>query len=417
MNISKNFILYFVYLFLFGICCSIFGNRIMAQTTFDSLKRNSNLDTSYQPSKKATLVTEFAEVKISGFIQPVLYWDNNIVLNNDLFVTSEIPTTKITDIDFQRFHLSANQSRLSFNFNFPKAGKRTTAFLEGDFLSSTRGLNSFFRLRHAYLTFGEFVIGQTWTNFGDVSASPNTLDLEGPNSMAASRVPQIRWSRDLNPRFNLLVAIEEPKGDYTALDSANPIRSAFPEMVLKPKFTFNGGHWAVSMIYKPIVYTDKNLSFKKSLPGWGLTSSLSINLPDKKENPLLGLKKRKFNLFGIMGNGTQGAVNDFAGLGFEAIPKDSTTLETLFYAGGYVSFSFVMLKRWSSTYVYSYLYQEKPDSRSSIFKHSHYLSGNAIYAINKYFSIGAELLFGAKANYDDTSGRALRLMGVVRLLF
>jgi hypothetical protein len=134
-------------------------------------------------------------------------------------------------------------------------------------------------------------------------------------------------------------------------------------------------------------------------------------------NHLLGLKKRKFNLFGIMGSGTQGAVNDFGGLGFEAIPKDSTTLETLFYAGGYISFSFVMLKRWSSTYVYSYLYQEKPDIRSSIFKHSHYLSGNAIYAINKYFSIGAELLFGAKADYDNTSGRAMRLMGVVRLLF
>ena len=69
------------------------------------------LDTTYQPSHKPTFVTEFAEVKISGFIQPSPYFDNNNVLNNDLFVTSEIPTQKTNDIKFKRFHMSANQSR------------------------------------------------------------------------------------------------------------------------------------------------------------------------------------------------------------------------------------------------------------------------------------------------------------------
>src|SRR3954449_12132152 len=83
---------------------------LRAQTAFDSLKRNSNLDTSFQPSQKPTFITEFAEVKILGFIQPAIYFDNNNFLNNDLFVTSEIPTTKITDVKFGRFHISANQS-------------------------------------------------------------------------------------------------------------------------------------------------------------------------------------------------------------------------------------------------------------------------------------------------------------------
>jgi len=388
-----------------------------AQTEFDSLKRNSNLDTSYQPSKKPTFVTEFAEVTIAGFIQPVLYYDNNNVLNNDIFVTSEIPTTKFTDIKFKRFHLSANQSRLGFNFNFPKSDKTTTAFMEGDFLSSSRGDNTYFRLRHAYLIYGDFLVGQTWTNFGDVNAAPNTLDLEGPNSMPASRVPQIRWRRQMTEKLNLLVALEEPKADYTPLDSASSIRAAFPEIIIKPKIKIKNGHWSNSFNYKPIIYTDKNYSFKKQLNGWGITSSLNINIPDSKKKRLLNIKKRTFNIFGIIGNGTQGSVNDFGGLGYEAFPKDSVTLQALAYYGGYVSYSFVFKKRWSSTYVYSYLHQEKPATTNNIFKHSSYLAANAVYAFNKYFTIGGEVLFGAKENYDNTSGSALRIMGVMRLLF
>lgn len=389
---------------------------LTAQTEFDSLKRNSHLDSTYQPSNKPTFVTEFAEVKISGFIQPAFYFDNNNVLNNDMFVTSEIPTTEITNEKFNRFHLSANQSRLSFGFVFPKAQRKITAFLEGDFLSSSRGEHAYFRLRHSYLTFGDFLIGQTWTNFGDVSGSPNTLDLEGPNSMPASRVAQVRWSKRFNNHFKLLLSIEEPKGDYTPLDSASAVKAALPEFVVKPEYRFTNGQWINSIIYKPIVYTDKDYSFKKKLQAWGFTSSLTWNLPDKRFSPFKA-KKRTINIFGIVGSGTQGSVNDFGGLGYEAFPKDRTSLETLLYYGGYASYSFVFKKRWSSTYVFSYLHQEQPATTNLIFKQSLYFSGNAILALNKYFTVGAELLYGIKENYDDTQGRALRILCLVRLLF
>src|SRR5678815_1915416 len=88
-------------------------------------------------------------MKISGFVQPALYFDNNNVFDNDLFITSEIPTTELTDIKFKRFHFSANQSRLGFSFKFPKTGKNTTALIEGDFFSSSKGAHCYFRLRHA----------------------------------------------------------------------------------------------------------------------------------------------------------------------------------------------------------------------------------------------------------------------------
>ncbi|MCU0394908.1 MAG: DcaP family trimeric outer membrane transporter [Chitinophagaceae bacterium] len=390
---------------------------LMAQTEFDSLKRNSMLDTIYQPSSKPTLTTEFADLKISGFIQPAFYFDNNNVFNNDLFVTSEIPTTRVTDIKFRRFHMSANQSRLGFGFNFPKALNKVTAFLEADFLSSTRGENAYFRLRHAYLKINNLVIGQTWTNFGDVNAAPNTLDLEGPNSMPASRVAQISWNKQVSDNWNVLVAIEEPKADYTPLPGAQALKSAFPELVLKPKWQFGAGHWTASVVYKPIMYTDSLYSFRKKLPTWGATSSFQVNLPDKGKSGSKAWKKKVFNLFAIVGEGTQGSVNDFGGLGYEAFPKDSVTLETLMYYGGYASFSAVYNKRWSVTTVYSYLHQQQPASTNNIFRRSSYFATNATYAFNKYFTAGTEVLVGLKENYDGSRGNAMRILCLMRLLF
>lgn len=410
-NLSTRF---FCLIFLPLLCTTAI--RVQAQTDFDSLKRNSNLDTLYQPSNKPTFATEFTTLKISGFLQPALYYDFNSVLNNEVFVTSEIPTEKLTDIRFNRFHMSATQSRIGFSFTFPKTGKNVSAFLESDFLSSTRGTSANLRLRHAYFTFGEFLIGQSWTNFGDVNASPNTLDLEGPNSMPASRVAQIRWRRQISKQWNLLLAIEQPKTDYTPLDSAKIVESPVPKIVVKPKLSFKNGHWSNSFLLKPIVYTNKDFSTKEKLHAWGFTSSLSLNLPDRGFRPL-GLKKRTVNVFGIIGSGTQGDVNDFGGLGYEAFPKDESTLETLLYYGGYLSYGFVFRKRWSSTFVYSYLYQEEPTTTSAIFKHSHYLAGNATLAVNRYLTIGTELLYGIKRNHDDSNGSAVRLLSVVRLLF
>jgi|LakMenE18May11ns_1017448.scaffolds.fasta_scaffold9948050_2 hypothetical protein len=402
--------------FITSIVLTFSFSAVMGQSEFDSLKRNSNLDTSYQPSQKPTFVTEFAEGKISGFIQPAFYFDYNNLTDNDLFVTSGIPTTKLTNVKFNRFHFSANQSRLGFSFKFPKAGKNTTAVLEGDFLSSARGVNTFFRMRHAYITYGDFLIGQTWTNFGDVGASPNTLDLEGPNSMPGSRVAQVRWRKQISPSWNLLFALEEPKADYTSLDSAKAVKAGLPELVFKPKLSFKGGTWINSFIYKPIVYTNKEFSIKKRLPGWGFTSSLSLRIADNNFSPL-GVKKRVFNVFGIVGDGTQGSVNDFGGLGYEAFPKDNATLETLLYYGGYVSYSFVFKKRWTSTFVYSYLHQEKPTITDQTFKRSSYWSANAVLAINRYFTAGTEFLYGSKSNHDNTSGNAIRILGLMRLLF
>jgi hypothetical protein len=52
-----------------------------------------------------------------------------------------------------------------------------------------------FRLRHAYATLGNFLAGQTWTNFMNPAALPDTLDFGGAVGQIFDRQAQVRWTQ------------------------------------------------------------------------------------------------------------------------------------------------------------------------------------------------------------------------------
>ena len=52
-----------------------------------------------------------------------------------------------------------------------------------------------FRLRHAYGTLGNFLAGQTWTNFMNPAALPDTVDFGGPVGQIFDRQAQVRWTQ------------------------------------------------------------------------------------------------------------------------------------------------------------------------------------------------------------------------------
>jgi hypothetical protein len=52
-----------------------------------------------------------------------------------------------------------------------------------------------FRLRHAYATLGNFLAGQTWTNFMNPAALPETVDFGGAVGQIFDRQAQVRWTQ------------------------------------------------------------------------------------------------------------------------------------------------------------------------------------------------------------------------------
>ncbi|MGI9302390.1 MAG: DcaP family trimeric outer membrane transporter, partial [Gammaproteobacteria bacterium] len=135
--------------------------------------------------------------------------------------------------------LHARQSRLQVSSSTQlDKGKLLRTHLQGDFLGAAGNEvtenASGFRLRHAYLTYGSWLFGQTWSNFmeNEFVAYPTTVDFFGPAGQAFVRQAQIRYSLPNGLSF----AIENPETSgrhVVAFDSVTgaPVTSKVAESV------------------------------------------------------------------------------------------------------------------------------------------------------------------------------------------
>ncbi|MFH3698924.1 DcaP family trimeric outer membrane transporter, partial [Acinetobacter baumannii] len=70
---------------------------------------------------------------------------------------------------------TAKTTRLGLDFNTPVGDAKVGGKLEVDFAGSTTDSNGSLRIRHAYLTYNDWLFGQTTSNFLSTHA-PEMID-------------------------------------------------------------------------------------------------------------------------------------------------------------------------------------------------------------------------------------------------
>ena len=104
-----------------------------------------------------------------------------------------------------QLYLTARTSRFGIQTSTPSKLGNVGVKLEGDFngptgfQSETYTNSVVFRLRQAYGTVGNLLVGQTWSTFLDFGAAPDTVDFNGPGTLALVRNPQIRYTFQRRP--------------------------------------------------------------------------------------------------------------------------------------------------------------------------------------------------------------------------
>lgn len=107
-----------------------------------------------------------------------------------------------------RLRSTLSATRLGLDFKSQVGAEDVKGKLEVDFLGGN--LDSL-RIRHAYLTYADWLIGQTWSNFAVPDYMPETVDALAYAGGAVKRTPQVRYTAKFSPQTNLVVAAEDPK--------------------------------------------------------------------------------------------------------------------------------------------------------------------------------------------------------------
>jgi hypothetical protein len=110
--------------------------------------------------------------------------------------------------------LTARYSRLGFSTLTPsgRLGDITTV-VELDF-AKDRAKNGGFNLRHAYAAFGNWTVGYTWSNWVDLEANAETVDMNGPVGQAcngSARYTQVRYRIPISKEASLALSVEQSR--------------------------------------------------------------------------------------------------------------------------------------------------------------------------------------------------------------
>ena len=158
---------------------------------------------------------------------------------------------------FSRFWFSAD--------HVTDGGDKVKAYIEADMfgggsnalVGNETSTNTYaLSLRHAYVSWNEWLAGQTWSNFMDVGALPDTVDFVGvTDGTVFVRQAQLRYTRG-----PWSVSLENPQTTVTAYQGAGRFNSGenvLPDLTARWMAKGDWGHFAVAGLLRQFKALDE----------------------------------------------------------------------------------------------------------------------------------------------------------------
>ena len=145
-----------------------------------------------------------------------------------------------------KFQSTLNATRFGFNFKTSKIGEHSIGGkVEMDFFGGAS--RDTFRIRHAYLTYDQWLVGQTWSNFNAVEYFPETVDASLSVGGSLTRVPQVKYSYPVDKNMNLAFSLEDSKAETVTTSGTQNFTTdanaklTFPSAVGRLNYKFENG--------------------------------------------------------------------------------------------------------------------------------------------------------------------------------
>ena len=327
-------------------------------------------------------------------------------VNNIDMVPYDIPMVG-TPADRQELRFDATTSRIFLRgiANTQKLGQ-VHIFFDLDFRGGAQGSYTP-RIRSGFVQMLGLTVGRDVSTFCDLTASPTTIDFQGPNAYNFRFATMIRYEYDfLDDHLKLGVAAEMPSvsGTYGTTLSAIPQR--VPDFPLYFQYSWGKNresHIRASAVLRDMYLYNAVRESETDLLGWGVQFSGNIHIT----------KYLQLFMNGIYGEGISRYINDLMGTGldFTPNPQDAGRVQTmpmygwqaaaqinilsnLFVSGGYSAVTVCRKNGYLS-----------PDQ----YKMGQYIFGNVFWNLTPRFVLAAEYLYGSRKNMSGEKSHANRV--------
>jgi hypothetical protein len=353
------------------------------------------------------LVESKYKVKLLGSVRVNGYYDFNGMTSTEGFKPYEIPVGEDNISGLSAVYIGARQSRFGIEGTANTKVGSIKTYIEVDFASQT---SSYFRLRHAFAEWNFWKLGYTWTTFMDNASLPKTVEFEGPNSSTSKRHGLIRYERKFENQSIFGVSIESPKADYynpndSLIQNASNQRNI--DLAGRYKYYNRWGHIQLAGILRNIDFLQNGKMETKRGGGILLSTTIHIN------------EKHQINSQYSIGKGIAYYYVGFNEKQLDAVYNPNTESMMLKgIQGGFINYSYQYTKQFifSAIVGLSGIKNEEFEPDDS-FKASQYIAANAFYNPIETISLGLELTYGSRKNFDNQKGNANRISMLAKFDF
>lgn len=273
------------------------------------------------------------------------------------------------------------------------------------------------RLRHAYLQWNKWLVGQTWSNFSDLEMIPGIFDFVPPNGMVFTRRIQLRYTTPISAKETLSVSMEDPNIPSITLpaDSLNwKKRAIIPTFTAIYRYGNEKNYLKAGGILTPISYDTRSTlrdSYKvRTIMGWGALISGKLYLDNSN---IISFQSS-------FGKGFETNNSDLNEEKYDAVPdpNDGNRLKTLQMFNLIGIYEHWWSSKWHSTAFISYsnLGNEHfiPKDMTKSFQH---IGMNISFHPYKKMRMGIEGNYGRRQNFASQGANAWRIQWSTSVTF
>jgi len=346
-------------------------------------------------------------MKIGGYVKADFLYDHAGTLDGEQFLMSTIPVEGTEEYGNRGyFNAFAYESRLNFDVRRVAPGRPPLRlFVEGDFWPS----GGSFRLRHAYVAAGDFIVGQTWTTLSALESLIISIDFAAGDALFGGRTAQIRYQKKVSDRWTIATALEQ----LSFLGIENPdgqpgvASQLLPLLAVRSDYSWDHGLLVLGSSMAQLRWDGGAAGPYATALQWDVLVA---------GRQYFGSDYAAWNV--AYGHGSGENIMAFAGSQANAVLTPSGDLETM------PAFSLALgyAHRWKPDLItnasYAYGWLETPLSRDPLaLRKGGIAHVNLVWYPIPSFSTGIEYAYGVRRSASDALGDASRWQAMARFDF